>query len=433
MGTVASDATYAFKRTAEFADLTARVTARDSRVVVRTAAGAPLRQRAFLHLFYAFLNGVPPITSVDGGYVHSLYVPPTPSPANERVLEAFLRRTLLGRPTPMAVTIAVTDGCQCACGHCSAGRAKNGPRPAPTAAALTFAELRRVVDECLGLGVGNVTFTGGEPLLRDDLEELISGVDPGLATTQVFTNGLLLDQDRAFGLRAAGLHAVHLSLDAPDAGRHDVERGVSGVFAAVRRGVASARRAGLLVGLSTYATNESVARGDLTTLARLARAWDVHEISVFDAIPTGRLFGRRDALLTEPSHRALLHEARRLNRRLGGRPRVTTQTWTNSARGVAWFIGCLAWNWQFHVNAYGEATPCDFTPLTFGNVRERSLREIWRAATTHPEWGSRSRRCRMQSPAFRRRYIDPIPSDAPLPFPVDALDRLKNEQPALTR
>jgi MoaA/NifB/PqqE/SkfB family radical SAM enzyme len=434
--------TYAFTSTPRLARLRASVTARDGRVHVRTAAGAPLAQRAFLRLFFGFLNGVPPITSIDGRYVHSLYVPPTPSTANRRVVEAFLRRTLLGQPTPMAVTIAVTDACQCSCGHCSAGRGRTtartadglvtaaGPAAAGKAVArgtgravpLSFQELRRVVEGCLDLGVGNVTFTGGEPLLRADLEELIAGVDPERATVQIFTNGLLLDERRAAALKEAGLHAVHVSLDSPDPRRHDALRGAPGASAAVRRAIAAARSAGLLVGLSTYATNRSIERRELSRIARLALEWDVHEVSVFDVIPTGRLLDSRSSLLTSLSHRRLLREAACLNRRLGGRPRVTTQTWTNSSRGVAWFIGCLAWNWQFHVNAYGEATPCDFTPLTFGNVRERALDEIWRDATAHPEWGRRRRTCRMQSASFRERYIDTIPCDASLPYPIRRLE-----------
>ncbi len=438
--------TYAFTSTAPLARLRASVAARGGHVRVRTAAGAPFAQRALLHLFFGFLNGIRPIACIDGSYVHSLYVPPTPSTANRRVVEAFLRRTLLGMPTPMAVTIAVTDSCQCSCGHCSAGsgamhgrataravqpafRRRTGGADVHRVAAtqvqrppLSTEELRRVIAESLDLGVGSVTFTGGEPLLRADLEKLIAGIDRERATVQIFTNGLLLDARRAAALKEAGLHAVHVSLDSPDPRRHDALRGAPGTFAAVRRAVAAARSAGLLVGLSTYATNRSVERHELSRIARLAMDWDVDEVSVFDVIPTGRLLESRSSLLTSLSHRRLLREAACLNRRLGGRPRVTTQTWTNSSRGVAWFIGCLAWNWQFHVNAYGEATPCDFTPLTFGNVRERPLDEIWRDATTHPEWGRRRRACRMQSAWFRERYIDTIPRDASLPYPIGRLD-----------
>ncbi|MBM3148314.1 MAG: radical SAM protein, partial [Actinobacteria bacterium] len=281
---MAAHETCDFSTTLQLTRLRASVAARSGRVRVRTAAGAPLSQRALLHLFFGLLNGIPPIASADGSYVHSLYVPPTPSTANRRVVEAFLRRTLLGMPTPMAVTIAVTDACQCSCGHCSAGRAPMNGRAAarPAQAAprrrpgdadvhriaasqgqrppLSIDELRRVIAECLDLGVGNVTFTGGEPLLRDDLEELIAGVGRERATVQVFTNGLLPDERRAAALKEAGLHAVHVSLDSPDPRRHDALRGAPGASAAARRAVAAARSAGLLVGLSTYATNRSTER-----------------------------------------------------------------------------------------------------------------------------------------------------------------------------
>lgn len=103
--------TYTFTSTAQLARLRASVAARDGRIEVRSAAGSPLSQRALLHLFFGFLNGVRPIACIDGSYVHSLYVPPTPGTANRRVVEAFLRRTLLGLPTPMAVTISVSTAC----------------------------------------------------------------------------------------------------------------------------------------------------------------------------------------------------------------------------------------------------------------------------------------------------------------------------------
>jgi MoaA/NifB/PqqE/SkfB family radical SAM enzyme len=416
--------TYTFRTTHELDGLRAVVVARDGKLRVRTAPGAPLQQRFLVRMFFEFLGGIPPLAEIDGALQHSLYVPPAPSPANERLVEAFLRRTVLDRPTPMAVTIAVTDGCQMHCGHCSAAMGERGAGPAAgDRRPLALHELRRVVDESLGLGVGNMTFTGGEPLLRRDLEELVAAVDPRLAISQVFTNGLLLDEARARDLKCAGLHAVQISLDAADPAEHDRLRGVPGAFAGVRDAVRAARQAGLLVGLSTYATNESVEAETLPRLLRLAEEWGVQEVSVFDVIPTGRLHGRPDALLRPDARRALLRQAARHNRaRDRRRPHVTTQSWTNSGRGFAWFIGCLAWNWQFHVNAYGDATPCDFTPLSFGNVRDWPLAEIWAAATDHPEWRRRSRRCRMQSADFRSRYVDRIPAGATLPYPIAALD-----------
>ncbi len=249
----------------------------------------------------------------------------------------------------------------------------------------------------------------------------MASVPRELSRVQAFTNALLLDEARAARLKEAGLFAVQLSLDSPDAAEHDRLRGVAGAFDAVREGVHHARGAGLLVGVSTYATNESVAARHLTRIARLADEWGVHEVTVFDVLPTGRLFRRTDLLLTEQSRKQLLHEAAALNRSFRGRPHVITQAWTNSGRGFARFIGCLAGNYQFHITASGDFTPCDFTPLAIGSVRQRSVSDLWRTMVDHPAYCQHSKGCRMQSEAFRERYIDPIPAGAPLPFPIDRL------------
>jgi MoaA/NifB/PqqE/SkfB family radical SAM enzyme len=84
-------------------------------------------------------------------------------------------------------------------------------------------------------------------------------------------------------------------------------------------------------------------------------------------------------------------------------------------------IGCLAGNIQYYVSAYGDVAPCDFAPLSFGNIRDEPLKKIWKKLVKHPAYDHRSQFCRMQHPDFRRFYIDPIPDDAPLPYPIDKL------------
>ena len=75
------------------------------------------------------------------------------------------------------------------------------------------------------------------------------------------------------------------------------------------------------------------------------------------------------------------------------------------------------------MTAQGDVTPCDFTPLSFGNVADEPLATIWRRMTTHPEYRRHSVACRMQDPGFRARYIDPIPPGSSLPHPIAELDR----------
>ena len=191
----------------------------------------------------------------------------------------------------MAATLALTDDCQCSCVHCSAAM-----RPRRSSE-LTTSEWKRVIEECLQLGVQLVTFTGGEPLLRRDLEELVASVPPHLAVVLFFSNGLALTEERLCSLKKAGVYAIQLSLDSADPDAHDAMRGAPGAFRAVERAARMAVEAGLPVGISTYASNESVDGRRLTKLAALAAEWGVCEISVFDAIRTGRMLRAPSPLL----------------------------------------------------------------------------------------------------------------------------------------
>jgi MoaA/NifB/PqqE/SkfB family radical SAM enzyme len=405
---------YRFTDTPELEGLELDVRASGGRLRVTTRGSAPRRCAPAVHAYFAWLNTLRPVRARGDGYVYSLYVPPVPSAAHARQLENLLRNRLFGRRTPMAATLAVTDACQLSCPHCSAAVRPRGQDPPDTDT------WRRVVRECVDLGASVITFTGGEPLMHRDLDKLIAAVPRELAVAELFSNGLLATDETLLSLRDAGAHGIHLSLDDPDESVHDRMRGREGVFRAVARAARAARSAGLLVGLSTFATNASVDARALSRVAALGEEWGVSEISVFDGIRTGRLL--RDCRpLLDPAHRGLLMaEARRLNRVHRGRLRVVTQSWTNSGRGFSLLIGCLAGNLQCHVTAQGDFTPCDFTPLTFGNVQDASVGELWRRILDHPAYTDRSLGCRMQSSAFRERYVDGIPEDAALPYRISA-------------
>jgi MoaA/NifB/PqqE/SkfB family radical SAM enzyme len=373
---------------------------RDSRLVVGAkGALAPLFRRLF-SLFFNVYNNVGPVGTSNGAGIYTLYVPPIPSPMHMRHTENFVRRWLYGTRLPLAVTIAVTDKCQLKCGHCSAA---NPTRPVSS---LSLEELQRVVRESVDIGTTNVTFTGGEPLLRDDLEAAVSAVPRDKAVSLVFTNGLGLTPERARRLKSAGLWGVQVSLDSPTPEEHDAMRGWEGCFQAVKDGIRAAKESGLFVGLSTYATNAFVREEKLGKMAHLGASWGVHELTVFDAIPVGRLRGHEEALLTPQSRMILLREAQELRRKYRARMHVITQSWTNSRSGFARYIGCLAGHYQFHISAGGDFRPCDFTPLSIGNVRQESVAGLWKKLTTHPAFRKHRQDCRMQCPSFREEYID---------------------------
>jgi len=408
---------YRFPGTPQLEDLSLEVEVAHGRIHYSARGKGRLRCFPSLAMYFGWLNSKKPIRIRDDGYVYSLHVPPVPSPAHARQLQSFLSTWLFRTRRPMAATLALTDECQCSCGRCSAAL-----RPRDRSL-LTPAEWKRVIDECLALGVQVVTFTGGEPLLSSNLEELAAGVPRDLGVVELFSNGLALTKERIASLQQAGVYGVQLSLDSHDPQRHDEMRGTEGSFRAVQSAAEAAAEAGLLVGISTYASNESVDGRLLTKLAALAAEWGACERSVFDAIRTGRMLRAPRPLLDRGHRRRLLLEARRIKRHHGRRLRVVSQSWTNSGLGFSPFLGCLAAHSQLHVSAQGEFMPCDFTPLSFGNVREHSVAELWARESTHPAYRRHSVKCRMQDREFRARYIDTIPEGAALPYPIAGSSR----------
>ena len=113
--------------------------------------------------------------------------------------------------------LSVTDRCNLRCSYCM-------PEPEyvwlPREDILHFEEIEALVDVCLGLGVSKVRLTGGEPLLRRDLPDLITRLAsrPAIRDLAMTSNGVLLGQ-HAGALRAAGLHRLTVSLDTLDRAR----------------------------------------------------------------------------------------------------------------------------------------------------------------------------------------------------------------------
>ncbi|WP_148689077.1 radical SAM protein [Methanopyrus sp. SNP6] len=362
-----------------------------------------------LKKLFKHLEEEKPAAVLEDRIVFSLYLPPFPSRAFTRVLRARLKSEVLGRRVPEAVTMAVTRKCPCNCVHCSADRRK------PTE--LSTEDWQRAIQDALDLGTYNVTFTGGDPLFREDLPELIRAVDGNRAVATAFTSGYTLE-DRVEELKEAGLYAIHVSIDSPDPEEHDELRGVPGLFERCISGIKAALDVGLLVGVSTYATQETVETGKVEDVVRLAADLGAHEVTIFDAVPTGRLLHEESVMLSDEHREDLINLHLKWNREKRSGPRVSTMSYVNSEHGA----GCFAGYVQCHVTNDGEVTPCDFTPISFGNIREDGLKAAWKRITSHPEWGRWRPHCRMQDPEVRRRYIRKIPPDATLPVRIDELE-----------
>ena len=151
-------------------------------------------------------------------------------------------------------------------------------------------------------------------------------------------------------------------------------------------------------------------------------------MSVFDVIPTGRLLQKEEMMLTTRKPRISLRKLEMIcNKSSNGLPRLSTQSWTNSGRGFAKSFGCLAGDYRFHISACGDLMPCDFTPTSFGNVRNHSLADLWEKLIIIMPICRHQDNCRMQSSEFRNKYIHSIPPNTPLPVLIEELEDEKSD------
>jgi len=350
--------------------------------------------------------------------VTNTFAPPVGSRAQLRALKGMIRTHILGKPNPIAMTFAITYDCMCKCVHCSAGKHMKEDIPM-----LSTEEAKNLIDQAQKLGIAIIAFTGGEPLIREDLFELIAHVNKKKTMPIMFTNGLLLTDENVDKLVDAGLYSIFVSIDSPIPEEHDKLRGMPGLFEKAIAGIQRLKSKGVMVGLSSYATRSATEKGTYKKIHELGKELGVHNIILFDGVPTGNMLKDTSELLTHALHEEIhKYSANVFKQKII--PPLSSQAWQNSVEGVMSGIGCLAGNIQCYASAYGDIAPCDFTPISFGNIRDQSLKKIWKSMINHPAYNHRSDFCRMQNPRFRSFYIDPIPEESKLPYPIEKLPRV---------
>jgi MoaA/NifB/PqqE/SkfB family radical SAM enzyme len=144
---------------------------------------------------------------------------------------------LTARRRPILVNFEVTQRCNARCGFCDYWRTPSTSRDAEL---HSFADAARFFNPLM------ITFTGGEPLLRRDLEDLVRAVTRAIRVkyTTILTHGGLLTVDRARSLWDAGINQFNISLDFLD-GRHDVARGIPGLTDKILSTIPRLRAAGI--------------------------------------------------------------------------------------------------------------------------------------------------------------------------------------------
>ncbi|MDY0188257.1 MAG: 12,18-didecarboxysiroheme deacetylase [Syntrophus sp. (in: bacteria)] len=262
---------------------------------------------------------------------------------------------------------------------------------------LTTAEAKAMIEDLAAFGSPVLLFSGGEPLMREDLPELAQyAVERGMRAV-LSTNGTLLTREKASVLKQIGLSYVGISLD----GRretHDRFRGVSGAYAAAMKGIAICREEGIKVGVRFTINRRNAA--DISAIFDLLEAEDIPRVCFYHLVYSGRgsslvaedlsaeetrrtvdlildrtrdLFDRGlpKEVLTVDNHadgpylylRLLKEDPRRA-------AEVMELLQMNEGNSSGNGIGCISWDGEVHPDQFWRG-------ISLGNVRRRPFSRIW--------------------------------------------------------
>lgn len=277
----------------------------------------------------------------------------------------------------------ITEACNLACRHCHAKAGKAGPDELTTSEACEF------LGQVARAGPFQMlAFTGGEPMVRPDIDDLLAYSKKVGLVNVIATNGTLIDRGRAFELRRLGVKGIAVSFDSTDREIHNFIRNNPRAFDLAVRAIEACKTAGMVVQLNYTAMAENFAT--LEDVIRLCHEIHADILLCYQLVPMGRGSKIVESALSPEQNLELVQTVRRLQREAVTivEPVAAPQYWPHllgrdnrGPKRVArrtLFHGCAAGWGLVYVKPDGEVWPCPFVPVSGGNVREKTLGEIWR-------------------------------------------------------
>ena len=292
-----------------------------------------------------------------------------------RLIKTVVQSYLLGRVPLRYVDCALDFACNLKCRHCFAESLKD-----PARKKLSVEDYRNIALQCMKLGAVNFSFQGGEPLLLDNLAEIIGAFEPSRNVISVTTNGTLLNKKKIIELKKIGVDILTISLDSSIAQEHDAFRGAEGSFKKTMDGLYLALKNGLRVTLGCVVTHQTLRSKGVQGLVDLAQQLNVLLYLILP-VPAGRWEGQRQILLTRDD---LLY----IDELLQKFCYLRTDFQANLGGH-----GCGAVKEILYITPYADVLACPFVHISLGNCLEEPIALIRERALTNPYFATYHDKC----------------------------------------
>jgi heme b synthase len=281
----------------------------------------------------------------------------------------------------------ITRSCNLACQHCRA-EAHEEPYPGE----LTTAEAKALIDTFPETGNPVIIFTGGEPLMRKDIFELVPYARAKGLRCVMGTNGTRIDAAMAARIKESGIQRCSISIDGPDAPSHDDFRGVPGAFEASLAGIEELKKAGVEFQINTTVTKHNMPF--FKKVFHLAEDLGAAAWHIFLLVPTGRGDAIRNEIINAREYEEVLNwfydfrKTTSMHLKATCAPhyyRIMRQRARQEGIQVnmdnfgldAMTRGCLGGTGFCFISHTGQVQPCGFLELDCGQIKKTPFPDIW--------------------------------------------------------
>lgn len=274
----------------------------------------------------------------------------------------------------MIISWNVTNACNLRCAHCYRDAGEKIKEE------LNTQEGKALLRQIAQAGFKIMIFSGGEPLMREDIFELVEYARQ-LGLRPVFgTNGVLISPEIAQKLKSSGTAAMGISLDSIYPEKHDEFRGLPGCFQKTIEGIKNCRKAGLRFQIHTTVMDWNYNEIEEITDMAIELGASAHHI--FFLVPTGRAIALTEHIMRAEKYEQLLQ---RIMERQEEVPIELKPTCAPQFMRIAkqkgmkmrFQRGCIAGIAYCLINPKGDVQPCAYLDIKLGNVREIPFTEIW--------------------------------------------------------
>lgn len=278
-----------------------------------------------------------------------------------RVIRGIFKRALLKMPHLRVAEIAITFICNSECIMCSCSKICDYEKEKYRMNVNEYESLGKQLDD---LGCVSVNVTGGEPLTRSDIDKVIRALNPKNKIMNLITNGINLTKEKMRYYSSLGIDSIVVSLESTSAEENDRIRGYNGHFQKVTDLIRWAKEERVNFGIS-------LTLGDFNFEKVYEMLRFAIDKSIFLCIAHGGSIGNwadnNSIFLSYENAEKILTLIKKHKKMK-----------IDFSANLSLRPGCPAIKEKIYITPYGDILPCAFNPISFGNLRKESLKDIWK-------------------------------------------------------